>query len=222
MKVLAVSAHPDDETLGCGGTLLKHRDAGDVIEWVIATAAHSPKWSDEIIGIKHREIEAVAKRYSVSEIHRLGFPSGRLDITPIEVLIERFAEAIENARPTVVYAVHPGDTHTDHHSVFTALTCVLKSFHMGRLGVQRLLCYETLSSSEAAPPFAHRAFLPTVFVDISQHIEEKIEVMKIFETESQPDPYPRGPEAIRALARFRGASVNIEYAEAFQLVRELL
>ena len=98
MKVLAVSAHPDDETLGCGGTLLKHRDAGDVIEWVIATAAHSPKWSDEIIGIKNCEIEAVAKRYSVSEIHRLGLPSGRLDITPIEALIEGLAEAIEKAR----------------------------------------------------------------------------------------------------------------------------
>ena len=97
----------------------------------------------------------------------------------------------------------------------------IKSFNSSKHGITRLLSYETLSSTEAAPANASRAFVPNVFSDITRFIERKLEIMSIYETELQPYPLPRSLESIRALARFRGATMGLEYAEAFMLIREL-
>jgi LmbE family N-acetylglucosaminyl deacetylase len=222
MNILAIAPHPDDETLGCGGTLLRHRAAGDEIHWVVVTAAHTPQWSTEYIGKKTCEVEAVASAYDMSSVQRLAFPTIWLDEIPQSDLIDGLRIAIEKVRPDIVYLVHDGDVHTDHHAVFTAALSVMKTFYMRKLGVQRILSYETLSSTEAAPPQLHRLFVPNVYIDISAYLERKIEVMAMYETEQQPDPFPRGPSAIRALARYRGASIGVEYAEAFMLIREVL
>ena len=98
---------------------------------------------------------------------------------------------------------------------------VLKPFYMKRRGVRRVLSYETLSSTDAAPAGAGRMFLPNVFSDISEHVDEKVAIMGMYETEIHAEPMPRSPSAIRALARFRGSTISTEYAEAFALVREL-
>ena len=118
--------------------------------------------------------------------------------------------------------MHSGDVHTDHHVIFEATLCVLKTFYMRKLGVRRVLCYETLSSTDAAPPQNHRAFLPNVYLDITPYIDKKIEIMALYKTESQPEPLPRSHSAIRALSRFRGAAIGVEYAETFVLIREVL
>ena len=91
-----------------------------------------------------------------------------------------------------------------------------------KLDIKRILCYESLSSTEAAPPLFHRVFLPNVYNDITGYIERKVEIMGLYETEMQPDPLPRSPSSIRALARYRGATIGVEYAEAFMLIRELM
>jgi LmbE family N-acetylglucosaminyl deacetylase len=98
---------------------------------------------------------------------------------------------------------------------------VLKPFHMGNLGVGKIICYETLSSTEAAPCQTNNPFTPNIFSDITPYIDQKIDILGIYQTEVQPDPMPRGPSAVRALARFRGATISVDYAEAFMLVREL-
>jgi N-acetylglucosamine malate deacetylase 1 len=217
-----ICAHPDDETLGCGGTMLKHVASGDDLTWAIATQAHEPQWSRETIELKALEVDRVAEAYGVARHHRLGFPSSRLDITPRSELIAAIGDVVERERPETVYVVHPGDVHGDHADVFEATLAVLKAFRTTALGVRRVLAYETLSSTEAAPPSAERAFVPTVFSDVSDWLERKLEIMALYESESQLDPLPRGPEAIRALARFRGATVGLRYAEALRLVRELV
>jgi LmbE family N-acetylglucosaminyl deacetylase len=104
--------------------------------------------------------------------------------------------------------------------VFDATMSALKAFNRKR-GVTRLLSFETLSSTEAAPANPSRAFLPNVFSDVTAFIERKLEIMALYETELQPFPLPRSLESIRALARYRGATVGLEYAEAFMLIREL-
>lgn len=222
MTRLCISVHPDDETLGCGGTLLKHRASGDRLFWLIATQAQEPQWSAEMIRRKDAEVERVADAYGVERYFKLGFPTARLDTVSQADLIERIRDVISEVRPEVVYLVHDGDAHTDHHAVFTASMSALKPFYMVPLGVRRVLCYEVLSSTEAAPPQLDRAFIPNVFNDITPYIEGKIKIMGLYETEAQPDPFPRGPSAIRALARYRGATIGVEYAEAFTLVRELM
>jgi LmbE family N-acetylglucosaminyl deacetylase len=98
---------------------------------------------------------------------------------------------------------------------------VLKPFYMQRRGVRRVLGYETLSSTDAAPPRSDRAFVPNVFSDITPYIDRKLEVMALYATEVQPEPMPRSASAIRALARFRGSTISAEYAEAFTLIREV-
>ena len=222
MNVLVISVHPDDETLGCGGTLLRHHAEGDSIHWLIATRTHAPQWSQEETEQKASEVCAVANAYSTQSVHKLGLPSVRLDTIPLVEIMEGLRAAIEKVRPTVVYLPHHGDVHTDHQIVFLATLSVVKAFYMRKLGVQRILTYETLSSTEAAPPMTNRAFVPNVYLEITPHIDRKIEIMSLYESEKQSDPLPRGPAAIRALARFRGATMGVDYAEAFTLVREVM
>ena len=220
MRVLAVSAHPDDETLGCGGTLLAHADAGDEISWIVATQAHEPEWSSDTIARKAAEVDEVAAAYG-AEVTRLGLATTRLDTVAASELMSALAPVIETARPEVVYTVHPGDVHTDHRALYTALMSVLRPPRMRALGVRRVLAFETLSSTDAHAPALAAPFRPTVYRDISPYLERKLEVMALFETETQEDPLPRGPSAIRALARWRGATIGVEYAEAFELIREV-
>lgn len=221
MKVLAVSIHPDDETLGCGGTLLRHIADGDEVSWLIVTKVHQPQWSESVQHQKADEVRRVSEAYGFRSVTWLDFPTIRLETVAQADLIQELRLAVEKHRPEIVYVVHHGDVHTDHHAGFNALLSVLKTFYMKQIGVRRVLSYETLSSTDAAPALGHRMFLPNVFHDISEFIERKIEIMNLFESEAQPDPYPRGPEAIRALARYRGACIGVASAEALMLIREV-
>ncbi len=141
---------------------------------------------------------------------------------PQSDLIAAIRDVITPIKPQVVYLVHSGDIHTDHHATFLATMSVLKPFYMTQLGVRRVLSYETLSSTEATPPHPARAFVPDVYSDITPYIDRKIEIMGLYESEAQPELMPRGPSAIRALARYRGATIGVEYAEAFKLIREIM
>jgi N-acetylglucosamine malate deacetylase 1 len=220
MRVLAIVAHPDDETLGCGGTLLAHAERGDELHWLIATSGTEPQWDAATLAAKTAEIERVAEAYGFASVTRLGLPAARLDTVPQAELIADIGEVVAQVRPEVVYLVHSADTHTDHHALYHAAMSVLKPFHLKRLGVRRVLSFETLSSTEAAALGVGEPFKPTVVHDISGHLDRKVEIMALFVSEAQPDPLPRGPSAIRALARFRGATIGVEHGEAFVLLFE--
>ena len=222
MRVLTISAHPDDETLGCGGTLLKHAAQGDELHWLIATVCHEPQWSAELIARKACEVERVAEAYGMKKFYKLGFPNARLDTVAVSDLMAPIADVIADVRPELVYLLHGGDIHTDHYMLFTASMSVLKPFYMKKRGIRRVVCYETLSSTDAAPPRWDRAFVPSIYCDITPHIDRKIQIMELYESEIHADPMPRGASAIRALARFRGTTISTEYAEAFTLVREIM
>ena len=221
MTVLIISVHPDDETLGCGGTILRHAAAGDEIYWVVVTQGYEPRWGAELLKEKAVEVERVAAAYSIKKVFKLGFRTTTLDQVPQNDLIDGLRKVVDEVRPQIVYQIHGGDIHTDHFAVFTASMCVLKPFYMKKFGVERVLCYETLSSTEAAPALMHRHFIPTVYRDISQYLEQKVAIMNMYATELHPDPLPRGSSAIRALARYRGATIAVDYAEAFMLIREV-
>lgn len=221
-RALVISAHPDDETLGAGGTLLGHKARGDEIFWAVVTQPAEGTHSSEIIQRATSQVAEASRAFGFAKHVRLGFPTAMLDTVPQAKLMESLRGMIAETKPGIVYLVHGGDVHTDHQAVFNATMAVLKPFHMRSLGVKRVLCFETLSSTDAAVPDNARAFLPNVFVDISLYIDRKIRIMEIFQTEKQDDLMPRGSSAIRSLARVRGATVGVEFAEAFMLVRELL
>lgn len=221
MKVLAISAHPDDETLGAGGTLLGHVARGDEVHWAVVTQPFSPVHSDDFINRAGDQVAAVSKAYGFKGYERLGFNTTRLDTVPQSDLIKAIVTLLESVRPEIVFLVHGGDIHSDHRALFSAAMSVLKPFHCARLGVKRILAFETLSSTDAAAGTGYTPFAPTVFVDVTPHMQRKLEIMRMFETEAQGEFLPRGESAIKALARLRGATIGVEYAEAFALIREL-
>jgi LmbE family N-acetylglucosaminyl deacetylase len=221
MRVLAIAPHADDETLGCGGTLLKHRSAGDSINWAIVTRAHPPQWTPEQLQRKEAEIESVSVAYGFEKVFRLDFPTIKMDTVPLDDVISGLRDVIDEARPECIYLNHSGDVHSDHRVIFSAVASVVKPFYSARHHVRRLLSYEVLSSTDAAPPDRATSFVPNVFSDVSAFIDRKLEIMSLYESEVQPSPLPRANESIRALARYRGATIGVAYAEAFMLVREV-
>lgn len=221
MKILAISVHPDDETLGCGGTLLKHCAAGGSLFWLIVTRGREPRWSANDIQRKEKEVEQVAAAYDFKQVFRLGFPTVHMDTILLEDVIIRIPGVVREVGPHYVYLKHAGDVHSDHRVVFEASMAVLKPFYMGKLGARRVLSYGTLSSTDAMPPSQGQAFVPNVFSDLTPYMERKLEIMALYPTEVQPCPMPRALGSIPALARFRGATIGIEYAEAFMLIREV-
>ena len=130
-------------------------------------------------------------------------------------------DAIVDTKPQIVYVVHGGDIHSDHRLVAAAVNSVVKPFAMRGLGVRRLLAYECVSSTDAIPPDPSRAFLPNVWHDIASTIDRKLGILELYTSELQPDSFPRTTATLRAVARVRGATIGVEYAEAFALIREI-
>jgi LmbE family N-acetylglucosaminyl deacetylase len=221
VNVLVISAHPDDETLGCGGTILSHVARGDEVDWLILTRGTTPQFPAEQLAAEEKEVAAVTRAYGLRRHVWADLPAAGLDAVPLNDVIRPIREVIERARPRIVYSVHHGDIHTDHRAVFDATSIVLKTFYMRALGVERWLTFECLSSTDAAPQLAGRAFLPTVYRDITAQMERKIEIVNLYRTQLQAACMPRHESAIRALARYRGASIGVEYAEVFALIREV-
>ncbi len=220
-SALVVAVHPDDETLGCGGTLLRLAQEGTAIHWLVVTKAGFEYAADFMLK-QTSQIEAVKRAYPFTSAWDGGFDTCILSDIPLARLIESLRRIIIKIQPEWVFLPHHADVHSDHRVVFNAMSALLKPAGMRLYGVKRVLACETISETEAAMPLAGNAFLPTVYVDVMSTIERKLEIMKLYKTELQPELNPRSLSAIRALARYRGASVGVEYAEAFTLLRELI
>lgn len=218
--VLVVVPHPDDETLGCGGTLLRHRGAGDVVHWLIATETDpGAGFSSERQAAREEEIQVVAERYAFASVHRLGVASTRLDTVPLGDLVQAVGNVFRTVRPEVVYVPFREDAHSDHRVVFDAVQACCKSFRSPHL--REVLAYETLSETgySLAPGIA--AFRPTLYVDVTAFLNEKIEIMRLYESELGTHPFPRSEQAIRALAMLRGAECGCEAAEGFMILKQI-
>lgn len=219
-KILAIAVHPDDETLGCGGTLLKHAANGDEIHWLIATCmTKDAGFSGADIARRKTEIKKAEKFYGFAGVHQLGFPATLADTLPVADIVSSVAAVMKRVRPDTLYLPFVGDAHSDHRVVFEAAYSCTKTFRYPFL--RKILMMETVSETEFSPPVQGRAFVPNYFVDISAFMAGKLEAMSIFGTETAPHPFPRSGENIRALATFRGAASNCRCAEAFMLLKEI-
>lgn len=216
-NILVIAPHPDDETLGCGGTILKHTAAGDAVHWCIVTqmdAAYAKAQRDK----REKEIESVAKAYKFAKTHQLSFAPAHLDVVPKSEMVAAMRDVFQDVKPDIVYLPFPGDIHSDHAAVFEAASANLKWFRLK--SIKRALCYETVSETDFQIHPLQKRFEPTVFVNIDSYLDRKIEIMKIFESEIQEFPFPRSEEALRSLAQLRGAACGAKAAEAFVLLKE--
>lgn len=219
MKILVISVHPDDETLGCGGTILKHKDNGDEIYWLILTKADkSVEFTEEFVAKRKMEIKIVSNQYGFKQTINLGFITTKLHQVDFNNLIDIISATIKDIKPQIIYMNNRSDIHTDHQVAAKAILSCTKSFRYPF--IEKILMYECISETEMAAPLPENMFIPNVYSDISNYIEKKVDIMKIYKSEVQNPPMPRSLENIRALARYRGASCGVDYAEAFMLVRE--
>lgn len=219
-NILVIAPHPDDELLGCGGTLLRRKAQGAKIGWVVVTAiTEKGGWEHSKIVRRTGEIEKVRAGLGVDtqNLYQTGFPAAQLDQVPMGTLVAELAKIFKEFQPEEVYLPHPGDAHGDHRVVFYAASACTKWFRCP--SIRRIFTYETLSETEAGLDNS-KMFRPTSFVDISAYLNQKIELMGIYETETGEFPFPRSAEAIRALAKLRGAASGYQAAEAFEMLRE--
>ena len=213
MKVLVVSAHPDDEILGVGGTIVKHVENGDDVSVCIVTRAYEPEWSQEYIERKREEAERVDQLLGVKKRYWCGFPTVKLNTVPTGEFNRKIGAVIDDVDPDVVYTHFEHDINEDHTRVFKAVMVATRPVDKKR----RVLCFETMSSTE----WSNKGFVPNFYVDISRQIEKKAEALSIYESEVRQPPHPRSLEGAKTWARKRGFEICTEYAEAFMLLREV-
>ena len=218
MKTLVVAPHPDDEILGCGGTLLRRKAAGVDVGWLIATGmTEQGGWTADQIRRRDAEVARVGESVGFSRVFNLRLPATQLDTLPMRDLVSQFSSVFKEFEPDEVFVPHRSDAHTDHRAVFDATAACTKWFRFP--SVRRVLAYETLSETEFGLS-AGSGFQPNCFIDISDFLERKLELMAVYQSELGVFPFPRSIEAIRALAALRGAASGYEAAEAFHLLRE--
>jgi N-acetylglucosamine malate deacetylase 1 len=219
-KVLIVAVHPDDETLGCGGTLLKHKANGNEINWLIITEAKiEDGFNHKSIKIRKKEIDIVSEKYEFNNVINLKLATMRLDEYSMSELIDKISKVINEIKPNIIYLPFKGDVHSDHRKIFEASYSCTKSFRYPF--IKKIYMIETLSETEFAPSTKEDSFIPNIFVDISEYMDKKIEIMNIFESEIGEHPFPRSERNLKALATLRGATAGCEYAESFVLLKEI-
>lgn len=217
-SILVVVAHPDDEVLGCGGTIAKHVAKGDQVQIVFmadGVGSRGPGGSEEYQPRNQARDEALAT-LGVSRHHTLDFPDNRMDSLPLLDVVQALELIIEQVQPTRVYTHHHGDLNVDHR--VTHQTVMTACRPVPGNSVREILTFEVMSSTEwATPGFA--TFVPNTFVDISDHVQTKLEALAAYDMEMRPTPHSRSISHLESLAKHRGNCVGVEAAEAFELVR---
>ena len=218
MNVLVIAPHRDDEMLGVGGTILKHKAAGDRVAVCVVAARAGEKLSPNVEKLHQGMLKAHAF-CGVDEYIGLPYRSSELERVPRKEFNQAILDVIVKTRPEEVYLPFWGDMQVDHRAVTEAAMVALREKYDHP--VRRICVYETLSETGIGLPVEGSAFIPDVFVDITDYLEDKKKALGFYSTQIHEFPDLRSLEAIEALARYRGATVNVKAAEAFMLVREV-
>lgn len=220
-KVLVLAVHPDDETLGCGGTLLKHKFNGDEINWLICTKMKTEDgFSQQKVAKKNEQIKEIEQRYDFNNIYKLEFSTMKVDEYTMSELINSISKVIKEIQPNIVYLPFKSDVHSDHRKLFDAMYSCTKVFRYPY--IKKIYMMETLSETEFSVSTPDSVFIPNVFVDISEFHDQKLKIMTVYEDEINLHPFPRSMKNIEALATYRGATAGCNYAESFMLLKEIL
>jgi len=225
-KVLVIAAHPDDEVLGCGGTIIKHVEDNDEVHSMILAEGITSRDVDRNLLLRGTELKTlhensnlVAKIMGVKDLEMHDFPDNRMDSVPLLDIVKKIETKIEIFQPNIVYTHHSGDVNIDHTITHNAVVTACRSLP-GQC-VKRILFFETLSSTEWQMQTGSKIFKPNWYVEIAKTFEKKMKALKCYSSEMRKYPHPRSYEGVKILAQYRALTIGGEYAEAFSLGRNI-
>ncbi|MCK4589148.1 MAG: PIG-L family deacetylase [Nanoarchaeota archaeon] len=219
-KVLVIVAHPDDEILGVGGTLIKHVNQGDDIFCLILGEGITSrdKYGQGVLEELHEHCHEAGKVIGFQEIFLLKLPDNKFDSIPLLNIVKEIEKYLEKIKPNIIYTHHDGDVNIDHQLTHEAVMVACRPCNPNCPG--ELYSFETLSSTEWQIN-KKKLFTPNIYVDIEYEINSKIKALKKYKSEVREYPHSRSVEGIKILAQFRGLESGLKYAEAFYLLREV-
>ncbi len=220
MRLLTVAAHPDDETLGAGGTMAWHAARGDTV-WAVVLADGASSRHGKV-ALQAECAHNAAEVLGIERLVMVGLPDQRLDTLSLLDVITPIEQVIEELQPDVVLTHFPGDVNEDHRLV--ARAAIVATRPVPGTPVSRVCSFEIPSSTDWAPPIPGSIFAPNLYVDISDSLETKLTAMKAYAqthvSELRPFPHPRSIEALTAYAQRHGAASGLLAAEPFMMLRE--
>ncbi len=225
MSVLVIAAHPDDEVLGCGGTLARLTADGEQVVIAILGEGMTSRYKARDaadrgrVDTLHDNARAAAAVLGVTDVRIFELPDNRFDTVPMLEVCKLVEGLIDEIKPATIYTHHPGDLNIDHGVVHRAVLTATRP--MQGCPVREVLTFEVASSTEWAFGQFDPAFRPNVFVDVSATLAAKCEALSRYESELRDAPHPRSVEGVRHIAQRWGSVVGCAAAEAFELVRSL-
>jgi N-acetylglucosamine malate deacetylase 1 len=217
-KILIVVAHPDDEVLGMGGTILKLSEENE-INILFLSSGEGSRDSEPREKERLEQTREVAKKLGINKVFFENLPDNQFDSVSLLSIVKKVEDVINDLKPNIVYTHHSKDLNIDHRITFQAVLTACRP--QPNFFVKKILAFETLSSTEWQQKNSENIFCPNEYVDISETIDEKIEIMNIYKNEIHDFPHPRSEKGIRVLSEYRGMEVGYKNAEAFQMIRNL-
>ena len=210
-RVVVVAVHPDDETIGCGGTIIKHLNRGGEVHCILVTKGNAEQ---KVIWNK------VKDAYHFTSVTELDLPELDLMDKSLNELIPPLSKAISTIQPQTIIIPNRSDAHSDHKAIFNAVASCTKAFRYPF--IEKVLMMEVISETDFALPLPEGQFIANYFVDISKEYAKKEEILEIYESELLPYPQTRNLSTMQALNRYRGSQINAEYAEAFMNLKTIV
>ena len=220
MNILVIAPHADDEILGVGGTISRYISEGNNVYVCITTRGYEPIFSRVLSEKVLKEASACHNLLGIKETYYLDFPSSMLEKIERNELNEKLLNVVDMVRPDIVFIPHFGDMQKDHEIIAKAAMVILRPKYKHKVPI--IYSYETLSETELNIPHVTNAFIPNVYIDITKFLAIKQEAMKQYQTQIGNFPNPRSLEAIEALAKYRGSTIQVNAAEAFSLIRQII
>jgi len=222
---LVAAAHPDDEVLGCGGTIASLAASNEQVHVVFFTDGVSARYCEGDKGLaeathRREESQRALQILGIQSSTHLNFPDNRLDSVPTLDVVKRLEEILKSVNPDIVFTHHPWDVNVDHRKVTEAVEIAARPLQGN--SVASIFYYETLSSTEWVIRDSSSAFVPNAYVDIVDFLEVKLRALAIYKSELRDPPHPRSAYGVEIQAAWRGLAINSSAAEAFVVARQNL